>query len=200
MSERLRPTTDHDSLHDFVTNNDILLFGITGIGKTTFINYLQREVPVRYVSLGEVTRSAIAHENNTHIASLIEKGGQWPLETIQDLLNPFIANNPSPYVLDGAPRHLDEAEWMRDHMQRRERDQSAIVLTASEEVIRERLRSRNRAARPETDEHIEERIRDFKNKHDAIMGIVGCALSQTVEIDTSDMQPSEIVSSLSKAV
>jgi putative ribosome biogenesis GTPase RsgA len=48
----------------FFNTNDVVLFGITGVGKTTFVNHLQMISPLRYISLGEITRNKIMHEKN----------------------------------------------------------------------------------------------------------------------------------------
>lgn len=187
-------------LRNFVKTNDILLLGVTGIGKTTFVNHLQRSVPVRYVSLGEITRSKAMYENNTYIASLLEKGGVWPIETIQNILNPYILDNPTPYILDGAPKHTEEARWIAEHMMAREHEQTAIVLNAPDNIIRERLKLRDQSNRPETNEQIEDRIKTFNEKNGIILEIVHRALSRVIEIDTSNIQPYQIVEKLSEMV
>ncbi len=199
-SESLPERDRYQPVHDFIATNDVVLMGMTGVGKTTFVNHLQRVTPLRYVSLGEITRSAISHQKDEKVRSLMERGGVWPLETIQGSIIPYITQ-PSPYILDGVPKHTEEAQWLASHIERRSHESSAIVLTASEEIVRRRIAEDNeRSARPETVEQIEDRIRVFNTRHGAIMHILHYVLARTIVLDTSDMSPIDTVNKLNEVV
>ena len=174
--------------------------GMTGVGKTTFVNHLQRSVPLRYISLGEITRSAINLQKDAEIRSLMEKGGVWPLKTIQDLVEPYIAQS-SPFVLDGIPKHIEEADWLVSYMSTRPHQRSAVILTASEEVVRRRITDDNeRTTRPETLKQIEDRIDVFNTRQRAVMLVLDRVLSRTIVLDTTDMNPSDTINKFNEVV
>ncbi|MEI6249381.1 MAG: hypothetical protein WCP00_02145 [bacterium] len=106
-----------------LNTNDVVLFGITRLGKTTFVNHLQMIAHLRYISLGEITRTKIMHEKNECVASLMREWGEWPPKDIQDLISPYIINNPNTYVLDGVPTHENESEWLVEIMMERNGDE-----------------------------------------------------------------------------
>jgi len=190
----------YQPVHDFIATNDVILMGMTGVGKTTFISHLQRVTPVRYISLGEITRSAMSHQKDETIRLLMEKGGVWPLEVIQNSIAPYITQ-PSPYVLDGVPKHVEEAQWLASHMATRPYESSAVILTASEEIVRRRIAEDNeRVARPETIEQVEDRIRVFNMRHGAVMNLLHYVLSRTIVLDTSDMSPVDTLNKLNEVV
>jgi len=72
---------------------------------------------------GEITRTKIMHEKNERVASLMREWGEWPPKDIQDLISPYIINNPNTYVLDGVPTHENESEWLVEIMMERNGDE-----------------------------------------------------------------------------
>lgn len=200
--ERSEPTVsphDNAAVAEFIDNNDLLLMGMTGVGKTTFVNHLAREVPLRYISLGEITRSAVEYNTDDRIAELMQRGGTWPLDTIVGLVRPYL-DIPTPYVLDGVPKHEDEADWLARHISGRPVPTTALLLRATNNKIDERLTRRSSQERPETPEQIADRISTFSKKYEKLMTILKPELDRLVEIDTTMHTPQEVVAQFGKKV
>jgi len=65
------------------------------------------------------------------------------------------------FVLDGFPRTVSQADWLMDQVHSGRFELSAVIhLTASEEVVRERLLARGR--QDDTDEAIEKRFSEYR--------------------------------------
>jgi len=191
----------HDSvaISDFMGKNDLVLMGMTGVGKTTFVNHLAREVPLRYVSLGEITRSAVEYDTDAHVTELMRRGGTWPLDVIVDLVQPYV-EIPTPYVLDGVPKHEDEADWLAAHIAERPIPTTALLLWATSAKIDERLARRGGQKRPETPEQITDRITTFSKKYERLMTILRPELNRVIEIDTTMRTPRQIIAQFGKEV
>lgn len=173
--------------------------GVMGVGKTTFVDQLQRSVPLRYVSLGAITRSIIAQPGGENISELMQRGGVWPLKTIQDLVKPHLAM-PTPYILDGVPRHPEEAEWLAAELEQSSYPTTALILRASRQEVRRRLQTRECLTRPETLEQIEDRVNVYDANYQSIKLILGQTLYRFVEIDTTALSPAGTVTELSRMV
>lgn len=153
-----------DNLERFFGNNNVVLFGMTGVGKTTLMNGIQRLVPIRYVSLGEISRTTDPRTpQGSQVNFLMERGGTWPISVISGLVEPYL-DIKSPFVLDGVPKHPHEAEWLRDYLVQNRRTCAGLVITAAQETIQMRLQLEERAYRPETPEQTQDRI-DVYNRN-----------------------------------
>lgn len=194
MSDRLKIISDRSrALHEIVSDNDILLFGMTGSGKTTFVQNMQRYTPVRYVSLGAITRDIAAFEDDHDVVSRLREPKAWPLETVSRVLDPYLAIQ-QPFVLDGAPRRVSEAEWFNGECGQRPYGRIAITLVSDEATIYRRLDAdESRASRPETTEHIQERVTTFLANHQKVMSTLRPNLDDEVAIEVKDKTPLDMI-------
>ena len=96
-------------LESTLNHNDIYLFGPMGSGKTTLVDNLKDGFPesVNYVSIGAIVREKLAQED-AEATRIIESGKKIPLSYVAAIINPHISTERS-YILDGVPRHIDEA-------------------------------------------------------------------------------------------
>ena len=184
-----------DLLSDLFFTNDVILFGLPGVGKTTLVEHLLREVPLRYVSLGSITRSRVEH-GDEFLAEMVRKGGEWPLEFVLSLVEPYL-NTPHPFVLDGFPKHPPEAEWLGRYLRERSRPTKVILLKASEKQVRQS--AIGRAGRSETAINIEYRIKIFRSNTQPMISILKQdAEAEVIEIDGLTRSPSELVWDLNR--
>ncbi len=183
-------------LQNFVANSDILLMGVTGVGKTTFVEHLQRNVKLRYVSLGNIVRSEIEYSQNRYIAELMHNGGVWPFEAIRGLLKPYI-EQPTPYVLDGIPKHQHEAEWLVDHAYARAWPMVAVILKISIPTAEQRrLESLKHGNRPETSKQIQDRVVSFVENEAILIKTLNSVLRGIIELDVNGITPVTTVNML----
>ena len=182
----------HNKLTNFVDNHDIYLFGPMGVGKTTFVNqFRQKAASVNYISMGAITRSAVAN-NDPEVTQIIQQGGKIPLEIIQTLISPHI-NTKASYVLDGVPRHIDEAEWIKEHITKRHLGGVALTLSANSDTVMQRIQYRSSAGeRAETAERIASRLDVYTTNQEAILKTLEPTLQDVIEIDTTYSSPHEV--------
>ena len=190
-----KPT--HERLTDFVKNNDIYLFGPMGVGKTTLVDNIREVADINYVSMGEVTRSAIRN-GDTRVTDIIQRGGKLPLDAVRDIISPHIGLESS-YVLDGVPRHPDEAEWVKEHAMKRRFGAVALTLYADNDTVRDRISVRSASAdneRSETPDRIAARLEVYRKNKESIINVLRPALRDIIEIDTSRLTPGGVMDEL----
>ena len=188
-----------NAVRDFIAENDVIIMGVTGVGKTTFVEQLMEVAPVRYVSLGEITRSVAVTLEGEHIRELMHRGGMWPLAVIQGLVEPHLAID-TPFVLDGVPKHIEEAEWLTERLTARDHPLAAITLHASRDTVHRRLSNESRLVRPETPEQIADRIAMYDEKYKTLMTIMSGVIDRIIEIDTTALTPAETVDDLGRLI
>ncbi len=198
LSDRELTSEKIAALQTFVSNNDILLMGITGVGKTTLAEHMQRIVGLRYISLGNITRAEIKYYRNAYVAELMREGGVWPFEAVSGLLKPYIEIS-TPYVLDGIPKHEHEAEWLVKQASNRIWPMIAVILRVSVSTAENRrLESLKYGQRPETPDQIKDRIDSFVKKEEILMQILSSVLGGVIELDVNGITPGNTVDILSE--
>lgn len=189
---------EESGLRTFFQTTDVLLFGMSGSGKTTTVRSLQSFVPIRYVSVGEITRAQIQFGKENQIQGLIRKGGKWPLEIIQGIIEPYM-NLPTPCVIDGIPKYHDEASWLLDRLRQRDNHLATVTLHLSVDEAQRRQAERDNTGRLETMDQFTERHAVYARHHATIMDILSPALDQSIELDAS-ASPSEIVCMMAREI
>ena len=175
-----------DRLKNTLNNNDIYLFGPMGSGKTTLVNSLKDgcSESVNYISIGAIIRERLA-QGDIEATQIIRSGKKMPLEYIIATIDPYISVERS-YILDGVPRHTDEAEWIKKHINRREMGALAIILSASTDVLLPRIRDRKkRESRQEDLERIHNRLTVYYDNIDKITNIIAPSLNEIIEVDAT---------------
>jgi adenylate kinase family enzyme len=184
---------------DFLKENDIYLFGPMGVGKTTFVSNLRQLVDANYVSIGDITRQALTAPDADPTYSKRVRG-RIPLAAVQAIISPYLNPN-STYILDGVPRHSDEAEWIKAHILNRPYKAVALTLSASDRVIFERIRQRSlHGSRSETAERIARRLEVYKSNYKIVLDILKPVLYKSIELDTSYLLPGEVTETLYEAI
>jgi adenylate kinase family enzyme len=184
-------------LEGFVEQNDIYLFGAPGVGKTTFVNSLREDgIFPRYISIGEVTNQRI-DEGDRQLLAKIESALPFDLETVRSLIEEEI-KKPSSFLLDGVPRKTDEAFWIAEEMLSREVGQTAVLLTADDRVVADRLASRDEANK--ISRILLARKQQFEANFSEVFGIINKNLSLFLTIQTDEMTPQEVIKQLEEGI
>lgn len=179
------------AIESFITDNDFYLFGPMGVGKSTLVNNISSVCEPNYISIGNIVRDAV-ERNEQPITSVIAKGGKIPLEVVRNLVSPYIEAEPS-YILDGVPRHPDEALWIKSHIMKRKFGSIGLVLSADDKTLRKRIQQRAAMSnRQETADRIDARLQTYKKNKDDIMDVLTPVFDAIIEIDTSDMPPAVV--------
>jgi len=190
-----------DSLHkkfeDFFSATNVILLGMSGSGKTTFVQNLQRLARIRYVSIGEITRSQIDFESNESILGLIQKGGKWPLDVVGQLIKPYLFHD-SPVMLDGVPKYPDEAKWLANELAESNYPMTTLTLDIDVKTAILRQNSRDNTRRPETTHQLAERIEVYSENRNKIMDILSPEID--ININISDLTPREILQKLASHI
>lgn len=175
-----------DRLERTLSRNDIYLFGPMGSGKTTLVDNLKDDCPesVNYVSIGAIIRQKLA-QKDAEATRIIRSGKKMPLAYITATIEPYISTEKS-YILDGVPRHADEAEWIKRHANKREMSALAVVLYANTDILLQRIYDRAKNGdRKETPERIRNRLSIYHNNINKIVGIIEPSLDEIIEIDAT---------------
>ncbi|MCC7288838.1 nucleoside monophosphate kinase [bacterium] len=136
------------------------LLGPTGSGKDTQADLLANNYGFTVIKIGRLIR-ALA-ETNTNIAQSIQKGELADDQTVNKLVAEQITTNDSTdkILLDGYPRHIDQAIWLDDHLKKNGLALSkAIYIDVPDDEVRRRLALRGRA--DDVEQNITERLEIF---------------------------------------
>ncbi len=124
----------------------VLIFGPPGAGKGTQASLLVKNYNLTHISTGNILREVIASESEIgRVAqSYIDKGRLVPNEMIRELTESALEeNNCNEFILDGYPRTVQQAEWLKMFLDKHGIDWDVIVsLKVPDEVIVSRLSKR----------------------------------------------------------
>ena len=124
----------------------VLMFGPPGAGKGTQASLLVKQYHLTHISTGNMLRDVIESDSEMgHIAkSFIDQGKLVPNEMIRELTEDAIGHAGfDQFILDGYPRTVDQAKWLKLFLDKNNIDFSVIVsLKVPDEVIVGRLSQR----------------------------------------------------------
>ncbi len=124
----------------------VLIFGPPGAGKGTQASLLVKNYNLTHISTGNILREVIASESEIgRVAqNFIDKGRLVPNEMIRELTESALEeNNCDGFILDGYPRTVKQAEWLKLFLDNHAIDWDVIVsLKVPDEVIVSRLSKR----------------------------------------------------------
>ena len=124
----------------------VLMFGPPGAGKGTQASLLVKNYNLTHISTGNILREVIASESELgRVAQgFIDKGRLVPNEMIRDLTEAALEEvGCDQLILDGYPRTVQQAEWLKLFFDTRGIDWDVIVsLKVPDEVIVGRLSKR----------------------------------------------------------
>lgn len=135
-------------------NHRVLIIGPQGVGKSTQGKLLQEFLQVPYISSGDVMRQKATEETLTghQIKNLLESGQLVNDELTADFIKTRVdqPDCQNGFVMDGYPRTINQINLFDPDFT------EVIYLTASDEIVRQRLLSRNRV--DDTPESITQRL------------------------------------------
>lgn len=137
----------------------IILTGVAGAGKSMQGKILADEHGYAWISTGEILRVLVTGKRRQEMLQgklLSDDEMVTILDKVFDLIDPT-----QEFVLDGFPRTIPQADWLLDQVHDGRFKLTAVInLSASEDVVRERLMARGRV--DDTDEAIAERFREYR--------------------------------------
>jgi len=138
----------------------IILTGVAGAGKSMQGKILADEHGYAWISTGEILRVLVTGKRRQEMLQgklLSDEEMMTILDKVFELIDPT-----QEFVLDGFPRTIPQADWLLEQVKAGRFSLTAVVnLSASEEVVRERLMARGRV--DDTDEAIAERFREYRS-------------------------------------
>ena len=124
----------------------VLMFGPPGAGKGTQASLMVKQHHLSHISTGNMLREAIESDSETgRIAkSFIDHGRLVPDEMIREMTEDAIERaGYDQFILDGYPRTVEQAKWLKIFLANHNIDLSVIVsLKVPDEVIVSRLSKR----------------------------------------------------------
>jgi adenylate kinase len=164
--------------------SNIIFIGPPGAGKGTMTNLLKDEHNYNLICTGDMLRAEkkSGSDLGKKVAKLIDDGNLVPDEIVDEMVETKLKNIPGPYLLDGYPRTISQAEtldklldniqviWLevpeevtiQRNLKRGEK--SNRPDDANEEVIKKRLDAYNKESKP---------VKDFYKKSNRVIEIDG---------------------------
>jgi len=164
--------------------SNIIFTGPPGAGKGTMTNLLKDEHNYNLICTGDMLRAEkkSGSDLGKKVAKLIDDGNLVPDEIVDEMVENKLKNMPGPYLLDGYPRTISQAEtldklldniqviWLevpeevtiQRNLKRGEK--SNRPDDANEEVIKKRLDAYNKESKP---------VKDFYKKSNRVIEIDG---------------------------
>jgi|AntRauTorckE6833_2_1112554.scaffolds.fasta_scaffold00341_9 adenylate kinase len=163
----------------------IIFTGVAGSGKSLQGKLLADTCGYPWLSTGEFLRMVISGERRKHMleGKLLEDD-----EIIAVVHKIFaMVDTRQEFVLDGFPRTTGQAQWLLDLVSNEETYISVVIhLTASKEVVEQRLLNRGR-----TDDHkeaIDERLHEYEQN---IKPILTTFVSEGINVKEVDAERSK---------
>lgn len=137
----------------------IILTGVAGAGKSMQGKILADEHGYAWISTGEILRVLVTGKRRQEMLQgklLSDEEMVTILDKIFELIDPT-----QEFILDGFPRTIPQADWLLEQVHKGRFSLTAVInLSASEDVVRERLMARGRL--DDNNEAIAERFREYR--------------------------------------
>lgn len=136
----------------------IILMGVAGAGKSMQGRLLADEYGYAWISTGEIFRVLITGKRRQEMLRGKLLSDDEVIKVMDKVLE--LIDTSQQFVLDGFPRSVVQAEWLSRQLENGRFKLTAVIhLTASEEVVRQRLMQRGR--QDDTEEAIAERFNEY---------------------------------------
>lgn len=145
----------------------IVLLGIAGAGKSTQAQLLAQKLQCPRISTGDIARTRLKGEQRQKMLAGEVISDSIILPLLEDELRRFDAKNQE-CILDGFPRTLDQARWLKQKIEDGSIKFSAVIHLKLE-VTQASKRLFERGRGDDSDAAIAQR---FKEYHDVIMPIL----------------------------
>lgn len=137
----------------------IIFMGVAGSGKSLQGKMLADELGLPWLSTGEFLRMLVSGEKRKNMLAGHLMSDQEIIALVQKMFT--IIDPKKEFVLDGFPRTVGQADWLLNQVAHGQLDITSVIhLTASEAVVRGRLRDRGR--QDDHDEAIAERFKEYE--------------------------------------
>lgn len=159
----------------------ILIMGIQGSGKGTQAGLLAAASGYTVLTLGDIIRAQVTDEQRQRI----EAGQLLRDDEARDIVEQAIMNVAAgvPYILDGFPRSIPQAEWLYEKAQTDERFKinRVIHLIATRGAVKARLLSRGRA--DDTEAGIGKRFDEYERATEPLFAWFKSHDVQVIDVD-----------------
>jgi adenylate kinase len=146
----------------------VVMLGAPGVGKGTQAEILCRTHGWRHLATGDLLREAVAAGSplGREARSTIEREDRVILGLMEEKLGEVEADG---FVFDGFPRTVAQAEGLDAMLERRgKRVDRVVLLTATEDVVVERLAGRGR--KDDAPETVRHRLRVYEQNTRPVVG------------------------------
>ncbi len=174
----------------------IIFMGVAGAGKSMQGRMLADEQGLPWLSTGEFLRMLISGDKRKQMLSGKLLGDEEIIALVQKIF--AVVDTDHEFVLDGFPRSIGQADWLLNQVKYGQLDITAIVhITATEDVVRERLLSRGR----QDDQHevITERFKEYNDITLPVLKAFRDANVSVVDID-GDREPKKVHDDIEEAI
>lgn len=138
----------------------ILLMGVAGAGKSLQGKIFADEHGYAWISTGEIFRVLITGRRRQEMLEGKLLSDEEVIKVVDKVLE--LIDTSEEFVLDGFPRTIPQADWLLKQVQEGRFKLTAVVhLTASEEVMRQRLLGRGR--QDDTESAIAKRFSEYRS-------------------------------------
>jgi adenylate kinase len=137
----------------------IIFMGVAGSGKSMQGRLLADALALPWLSTGEFLRMLISGDERRDMLAGKLLDDDEVIGLVQKIFT--VVNVDEEFVMDGFPRTTGQADWLLSQVKHGQLDITAVVhLTASEEVVMDRLLGRGR--QDDHQEAIRERFREYE--------------------------------------
>ncbi len=161
----------------------IILMGVAGAGKSMQGKILADEHGYAWISTGEILRVLVTGKRRHEMLQgklLSDEEMIHMMDKVLELIDPK-----QEFVLDGFPRTVPQADWLLQQTRKGRFELTAVIhLTASEDVVRERLLGR--ARQDDTEEAIAKRFEEYKTVTLPIIGHLKQEGAKVCDIEASE--------------
>lgn len=162
--------------------------GVAGAGKSMQGRRLADEKGLPWLSTGEFLRMLISGQKRLDMLAGKLLNDQEMIELVQKIFS--IIDSREEFVLDGFPRTVAQADWLINQVKHGQLAVTAVIhLTATEEVVSERLLKRGR--QDDTAEAIRERFTEYEKSIKPILEEFKKAGVRVVDVD-GDKSPEDV--------
>lgn len=120
---------------------NIILIAPPAAGKGTISSELVRKYNYNHLSTGDLLRK-VAKENN-EVKEMLEEGKFIPDSIILPLFKEEFKNNTKPFILDGIPRTLEQAVWLKEVFQELNVNNYVVInMEISKDILEKRVTGR----------------------------------------------------------
>lgn len=157
---------------------NIVLFGPPGAGKGTQAKFITQKYNLGHISTGDILRNEIKNGSKLGLKakSIMEAGGLVGDDIIVQILEKYISENSTKFngfLFDGFPRNLVQCYILEGMLSKLNTKLSALISlnVPQEESVRRLLeRAKIEGRADDTQEVIENRLKEYENKTVPVIG------------------------------